>query len=89
MLNLHICTVIITTKNKNKKKIKRNKNMRFPRFEPGMHGVQSPPRYPLRYGGQCKFQIKIINRIVGKMCNPHQRKSNTLGKHNVAAKSMP
>ena len=57
--------------------------MRFPRFEPGTHG------------GQCILQIKIINiclsynRIVDKMLNPHQRKSNALGKHNVAAKSMP
>ena len=32
---------------------------------------------------------KVINRIVGKMCNPHQRKNNALAKHNVAAKSMP
>ena len=32
---------------------------------------------------------KVINRIVGKMCNPHQRKTNAMGNHSVAAKSMP
>ena len=34
MLNLHICTVIIMTK-KHRKKI-----MRFPGFEPGIHGFK-------------------------------------------------
>ena len=54
MLNLQICTVIIMTKKKKKKKKhikmkkkkknqikkKKRKNMRFPRFEPGIHGFK-------------------------------------------------
>ena len=44
MLNLQICTVIIMTKKQHKiiiiiKKII-NKFMRFPRFEPGIHGLK-------------------------------------------------
>ena len=51
--------------------------------------VQNPPKCPLRYGGADGFNRKIIinlcysviNRGVGKMCNPHPRKSIALGKH--------
>ena len=80
MLNLQICTVIIMTK-------KHKKNHAIPEIQTRDTWIQIPPRYPLRYGGHCNFQkkksiySKVINRIVGRMCNPHSRKSNALGKH--------
>ena len=57
MLNLQICTVIIMTKNmKNNKK-----NHAIHEIRTRDTLFQSPSIYPLRYGGQCDLQIKIIN----------------------------
>ena len=66
MLNLQICTVIIMKKKKKKHKKKKiiiiiKKNHAIPEIRTRDTLVESPPRYPLRYGGQCNFQIKIIN----------------------------
>ena len=42
MLTLRICTVMIMSENNIKKSIKKiiKKIMRFPRFEPGIHGFK-------------------------------------------------
>ena len=67
MLNLQICTVIIITKKKKnikkkqKKKKKKKKNHAILEIRARDTWFQSPPRYPLRYGDQCKLLIKIIN----------------------------
>ena len=58
--------------NKNEKKKKKKKKKELSRFVPGMYGFKV--HRGIHYA-------KVINRRVGKMCNPHPRKSNALGKH--------
>ena len=62
MLNLQICTVIIMTKKIIIMKKKKNdkKILAIPEIQTWDTWVQSPPKYPLRYGGQCNLQRKII-----------------------------
>ena len=82
MLNLQICTVIIMTKKKNMKK----KSCDSRDLNPGYMGSKSTKISttlwrPMQITHKNNLYMLNYNRIVGKMCNPHQRKSNALGKH--------
>ena len=75
MLNLQICTVIIMTKknikkkknnkkSKKKKKKKKKKSCDPRESNPGHKWVLNPRPHPLRHGGRCELQIKIINILL-------------------------
>ena len=59
--NVEFANVHCNNNDKKHKKNNKKKIHAIPEIRTRDPWVQSPPRYPLRYGDQCNLSIKIIN----------------------------